>query len=183
MSGSVSADHFLASVRPVEAHELPSPARELLDHRRTMTEVLAEFFGCEVDLRVLEQRTDLVSGIYDRRIVLVAREGRRVVEHGWLSVELAALPSSVAEELVQGDTPFGRHLRILATPFRVEPDGWFRTEVEGEVASALGVRPGTSTVGRRSRICAEADGRVLARAVEVLAPLEPSPPAGERSAP
>lgn len=178
MSRSVSADPFLATVRPLEAHELPPPARELLDHRRTMTEVLAEFFGCEVDLRVLEERTDADSGVYDRRIVLVAREGRRVVEHGWLSVELGALPPKVADELVQGDTPFGRHLRILATPYCVEPDGFFQAEVEAEVATALGVHPGTSTLGRRSRICAEADGRVLARAVEILTPLD-----GERPAP
>jgi chorismate-pyruvate lyase len=137
-----------------------------------MTEVLAEFFGCEVDLRVLEAETDPETGFYHRRIVLVAREGRRVVEHGWLSVALAALPQQVAEELVQGDAPFGRHLRTLATPFRVEADGWFRAEVTDEVASALGVRAGTSTLGRRSRICAEDDGRVLARAVEVLTPLD-----------
>jgi len=172
-----SPDRFLSAVAWVEADELPPPARELLDHRRTMTEVLAEHFACEVDLRVLESCTDPEIGVYRRRIVLVTREGRRVVEHGWLTVELGALPPRAAEELVAGDAPFGRHLRTLATEFRIEPDRWFRAVVEGEVAEGLGVRAGARTVGRCSRIVAVDDGRVLARAVEVLAPLEESAPA------
>jgi hypothetical protein len=172
VTGSASPDRFLAAVVPVEADDLPAPARALLDHRRTMTEVLAEHFGCEVDLRVLEASTDEAQGLYRRRIVLVTREGRRVVEHGWLTVELDALPPRAAEELVAGEAPFGRHLRTLATGYRVEPAGWFRAEAQGEVAEALGVRPGAETVGRHGRILAAADGRVLARVVEVLAPLE-----------
>lgn len=180
MTGSASPDRFLAAVVPVEPFDLPEPARELLDHQRTMTEVLAEFFDCEVDLRVLEACTEPGTGLYRRRIVLVTREGRRVVEHGWLTVELAALPPQAAAELVEGDAPFGRHLRTLATAFRVEPDGWFRAEVEGEVAEALGVRAGAATLGRRSRILAADDGRVLARAVEVLAPLASLRPPGAR---
>jgi len=182
VTAAASPDRFLAAVVPVEPGDLPSPARELLDHRRTMTEVLAEFFDCEMDLRVLEAETDPATGVYRRRIVLVTREGRRVVEHGWLTVEPGALPAPAAEELARGEAPFGRHLRTLATAFRVEPDRWFRGELEGEVAEALGVRAGAATAGRCSRIVAADDGRVLAHAVEVLAPLEalrpiPRPPA------
>lgn len=179
MTGLASPDRFLAAVVPVEAGELPPPARELLDHRRTMTEVLAEFFDCEVDLRVLEAGTDPDTGIYRRRVVLVTREGRRVVEHGWLTVEPGALTAPAAEELARGEAPFGRHLRTLATAFQVAPDGWFRVELDGEVAAALGVRAGAATAGRRSRIV-DADGRVLARAVEVLAPFEALRPPAPR---
>jgi len=107
LCGLVGDSDLVARFRHVAPADVPEPHRTLLDHTRHMTATQERFHGGPVDLRVLATAAD--EGGYVREILLVGPHGR-VVQHGVVRIDLAALPATTAARVVEATTPLGRIL-------------------------------------------------------------------------
>jgi len=97
----------VGAFRHVPPDEVPEPFRTLLDHARHMTATQELFHGGPVALRVLGSTA--AGSSYAREILLAGPHGR-VVQHGVVRIDLAALPAAIATRVIEGTTPLGRIL-------------------------------------------------------------------------
>ncbi|MCE9630102.1 MAG: hypothetical protein K8S94_05195 [Planctomycetia bacterium] len=97
--------HWSATV-PDAVPEVP---RRLLDHRGHMTVTMEREHRCPLTLRVVAERTSPTDGRYSREILLVRPDGR-VVQHGIVRIDLAALDASTADAIRSRSLPLGRIL-------------------------------------------------------------------------
>lgn len=147
----------------------PAPFRALLAHDRTMTEVLGQAWGGPLTRLTLEEQ---VGGPGLARTVLLLSGSGRPAEFAHLRVELDALPTSAAVELRRTATPFGGWLRTRG----IEPEIRIETFVEAAPAPLLLELLGCDSGALWGRIATLRDpaGRVLARSLEIPAPLHPA---------
>lgn len=100
-----STSAAFGTLRPVPTHEVPEPARTLLDHHSHMTAAMERVHG-SVSLRVVATSPE---GRYAREIVLEDRAGG-VVQYGIVRIDLTAIDDSVAREIRAARRPLGRIL-------------------------------------------------------------------------
>ena len=158
---------FRLAVEPVAADAVPEPYRGLLVHTQHMTVTVEAYFHDAVDVEVHEvaQR----GQEYARKITLRLRAGRKVVQYGVIAVNLDALDSSVAADIVAGKTPLGRVLIDHDVLRVVEPVQFFRVALPDDLAEVMGVPVGSVTYGRLGVITA--DGHPAVRVAEILTPI------------
>ncbi len=92
----------------IKATEMPAISRQLLDHDHHMTVTVERFHGCQVDLEVLQSRTD--GDHYSRQIVLTRQTDHRVVMFGIVRLDLSLLTKPVRDQVKNQDLPLGRIL-------------------------------------------------------------------------
>lgn len=102
--------HDFGAIHAIDAVDVPSPQRELLDHRSHMTVAMERFHGQPVTLEVVAVRppSGMESG-YSREIVLLDGQSRRV-QYGIVRIDLNLVPQAVADRIRAADTPLGRVL-------------------------------------------------------------------------
>jgi len=107
LCGLFGAPDLVGTFRHVAADEVPQPHRTLLDHTRHMTATQERFHGGPVALEVLGSTA--AGSSYAREILLVGPHGR-IVQHGVVRIDLAALPAAIAALVTEATTPLGRIL-------------------------------------------------------------------------
>lgn len=167
LSAALPDGRFAMTAEPVPAGDVPQPYRQLLDHTQHMTVTVEGYYNDAVDVEVHEvaQR----GQEYARKITLRLRAGRKVVQYGVIAVNLDALDSSVAADIVAGKTPLGRVLIDHDVLRVVEPVQFFRVGLPADLAEAMGVPAGSVTYGRLGTI--SADGHPAIRVAEILSPI------------
>ena len=99
-----------AVVRTVDHDAVPSPYRELLDHRSHMTVAMEQYHGGAVRLRVVQVRETVGDiGPYAREILLHGPDGR-VVQYGIVRLDLAVVDADTAAAVRGAKVPIGRVL-------------------------------------------------------------------------
>jgi chorismate-pyruvate lyase len=96
----------------VDPPDVPPVPRLLLDHHSHMTVAMERHHGCLVGLRVVAERAGPSAGgrgPYAREILLVRPDGR-VVQHGIVRIDLAAVDPQTADAIREGRLPLGRIL-------------------------------------------------------------------------
>ena len=92
----------------VAATEVPSPFQELLDHHNHMTVTLEK--ACGGPLAVEVKRRRLTREHYERKSILRAARGGRVLQYCVVRLSCACLDESVREDIEAEQIPLGRIL-------------------------------------------------------------------------
>lgn len=156
-----------ASLQQLAADELPAPYGQLLAHERDMTRTLEGFLGASLVLEPIGQRQEEDRLL--RKVVLLERgRERRVAEAGVIRIELATLEEPARSHVLRGEQPLGGILHTHGIAHRGCPEGYFRCTPGPELRDLL-QSPGTENLyGRVSRLHRVDDGRLIAKAVEIL---------------
>lgn len=109
---------------PVPAAEMPPWARTLLEHHDHMTATLREFHGEGVKLNVLDEL--ITEDVYCRSINLALGDSGRIVEYGFVRIDLKLVPTAVREEILQKVTPLGDILIKHDVLRRIDPKWYLR---------------------------------------------------------
>ncbi len=151
------------------AASVPTPYRDLLDHKQPLTPTLTAFHGEPMAIRVLAQRR--IGRHYVRKIIMEGETTGSVVQIAVIRIALGGFDLQTQELICNSDRPFGQILRQCGIPFTCCPDGFFSVTPDQATAAALHLNPDTDHLlfGRRNQLTGE-DGAVLADVIEILAP-------------
>lgn len=163
-----------ATFRPVEAADVPEPARGLLDHDSHMTVAMERCHGTPLGLRVVARARDTGGAVpwYAREILLLSPAGE-VVQYGIVRIDLSRVDTATAARIRAGRVPLGRVL-IDAGLFReVKEVGLLEVVPGPRLASLFGRlpepgRPVAPTWGRVAQISLASHPAV--ELLEVVAP-------------
>lgn len=168
------ADLGLAPPAITAAGALPDAVRPRLDHVDGMTAALARHAGGPVSVNVQARTRDQGPGLdrLRRLVILAARTDGRPLALGLLSVDLLALPPSVAAEALAEKTPFGTLLADAGLPFLSRPRLFFTLAADAALVRLLGGTEGDALYGRLAHLAFTLPGaeRPVARVVEILRP-------------
>jgi chorismate-pyruvate lyase len=154
----------------IDARLLPAACHRLLVHTGDMTSKLEEFFGDEMSLRVL--RCDHSEQHYRREVVLFCSKSELPVEYGAIQIELGAFEEPLRSEIIEGRLPLGGLLNRHGVRYRSQPRGFLRVSPDMRLAEIFQLPAPVALYGRTNQLL-DGDGRVLARIVEVLRPVQP----------
>ena len=160
-----SDDRPAAAVVP--AADVPPPYHRLLVHTHHMTVTVEEFFGGQVDVKVLACRRD--GNEYARKILLALHEGGRIVQFGLVRIDLGACSEPVRDAIVEGKTPLGRVLIQHDMLRRIEPTAFLKVALAPRMAGWFGAAAGATTYGRLGVIYT--GDRPAVEVLEILAPV------------
>ena len=93
---------------PVDARQVPQPARSLLAHESHMTVTLEAHHKCPVDLTILASAREGVH--YARKILLSRSTDGFVVQFGIMRFDFKHCTETVRDLILEGQTPLGRIL-------------------------------------------------------------------------
>lgn len=102
------------------------------------------------------------------------------MELGCIAIELEVLDGDVRNEVLSGMRPFGSVLLEAGVKQLCEPSGYFQVEEDDVIRQAMGEEEVGAKLGRllygRCNVISGECGRVIARVVEILPPIDPSHP-------
>jgi chorismate-pyruvate lyase len=150
----------------VEASELPSFYRRLLDHHDHMTVTQEAVHGCPVAVEVKERR--LSRKHYERRSLLRGTVGGQVLQYCVVRLRFAYLDDTVREEIEDERIPLGRiliHHNILR---RVQMFALWKITTGPVLNRAFGLSEPTITYGRTALIYC--NGEPAVELLEIIAP-------------
>lgn len=155
----------------VDAAALPDLPRQLLVHDHGMTATLEAFWGQRMHLAVLH--AEEVGNRLQRHVLLSSDGGQTPAELGLIEIHLDSLPPGAVFAVKQRRIPFGAILSACGVAFKSEPVGFLKLPADQSVARLLHMTPGEAVYGRVTTLYAQADGRILAHAVELLSSHSP----------
>jgi chorismate-pyruvate lyase len=158
---------YLASSEAVPADQLLPPYDALLAHSHHMTVTVESHYGEKVDVQVLERVHD--ASTYARKILLVTKLSRRVVQFGLVRIHLDFCSAAVREEIVKGQTPLGRILIEHDVLRCIEPKSYLRVIPGPAMIEWFGLAEPRPTYGRLALI--HCDGKPAIELVEIVAPV------------
>ena len=162
---------FFANSKPlgqfseVDASQIASSGQELLNHNEHMTVTVEKHHGCDVDVDVLEHRTD--GGHYSRKILLRRQSDNGVVMYGIVRLRLSAVVDAVRSEIQSREIPLGRVLINHNVLREVQLLSLYRIECGAELAQALSCNEGDICFGRTAVI--RCDGQLAIELLEIVA--------------
>lgn len=155
---------LLGKFSKVEAAQVVSPGQELLNHNSHMTVAVEQYHGCDVDVDVLEHRTD--GDHYSRKILLRRQSDNGVVMYGIVRLLLSAVADAVREEIESRKIPLGRVLINHNVLREVQLLGLYQIECGLELAEAFGCNEGDVCFGRTAII--RCDGKPAIELLEIV---------------
>ncbi|MFK7770205.1 MAG: hypothetical protein AB8B55_23545 [Mariniblastus sp.] len=134
----------------VSAEDVTEPARSLLAHDHHMTVTVEKHHGTNVDVKVLQSRTD--GQHYSRKILLTRQSDGGVVQYGIVRLNMAVLLPEVSEEILKMETPLGRILINHNVLRSVKLVSLLKIKAEAELAGTFGLEAGDMIYGRTALI-------------------------------
>jgi chorismate-pyruvate lyase len=157
----------LPAFRPLPAAKVPEPYHSLLVHSADMTPTLETYYQTPMGIQVLNRERHDHS--YFREVVLRREDNAQPVEYGVIRICLEHLPPAAARRVLEEQHPLGSILQSEAIPHLSWPQAFFRVTVDSHIAGALRTRAAGNVYGRRN-VLLDANRRLLAEVIEVLAP-------------
>ena len=161
--------HALPSHEVIEGASMPQPYRGLLVHKGDMTSRLAAFFGGDIVLEVLHREHTPTA--YRREVVLHIEATGLPVEYGAIEIDLGAFDGELRQLILEHHLPLGGLLNRFGIQYRSEPKGFIKLGADAVMQRVFGVPEACEFYGR-SNVLLGQGGRILARIVEVLRPVE-----------
>jgi len=150
----------------IPGESMPIPYRDLLVHQHHMTVTVEAFHGDRVNVRILDRRHE--GDHYSRKILLTLQQTGRVVQFGIVRVDLRCLPAKAREQIVAGQTPFGRVLIDHDVLRRIEPTAYLRVTPSAAMCGWFGLPAPQPLYGRLALI--HCDGVAAVELLEIVAP-------------
>ena len=157
---------YLAHSEVALAEQVPPPYHGLLVHQHHMTVTVEAHHRDKVDVKILEQLRG--TNAYARKILLVTRKARRVVQFGLVRIHLQYCSPAVREEILGGQTPLGRILIQHNVLRRIEPTAFLRVTPGPAMVEWFGLKEPRPTYGRQAII--HCDGKPAIELLEIVAP-------------
>jgi hypothetical protein len=131
----------LPEFKVVGGADVPEPFHHLLVHVRDMTPTLEEFYGDEIELRVLGRRRR--GQEYWREVVLLLRGSGQPVEFGANRVLLDRFPGAARQAILDECAPLGRIMRDHQVTHTCQPNAFLEMQADELMGSTLqlGGRP------------------------------------------
>ncbi len=145
--------------------KIPSPQKDLLVHDRDMTTSLGEFHQDTIALTVLRSARE--GDLYRREVTLDTASDARPVEYGLIVMHLETFPEAHAQRVIDEATPLGTILNESGLPYLSHPQGFY-TVPAAPLTSVFPSSSGGANLYGRYNTLSWADGRVLARILEIL---------------
>lgn len=158
----------LPELQSLEGSAIPEPYGRLLVHHRDMTSQLAEFYQDAVALTVLQSR--LVEETLCREVVLRLAQTGQPVEYGAIEINLAVCAEPLREQIEEGRRPLGGLLKVFDVAYTSQPKVFFQITSDAMITQALRLTEPAKLYGR-CNLLLESSGAVLAKIVEILAPV------------
>ncbi len=165
--------HPLPSAEVIDGESMPEPYRRLLVHFGDMTSRLEQFHQAPMKLRVLHR--EVVGDTYRREVLLCAQNSGRPVEYGAIEINLPAFPADVRELILEGRMPLGGLLNVHGIRYYSRPRAFFRFTADPLMTAHFDLQGTPVLYGRSNTLLDKAD-RILAQIVEVLPPVDSTPP-------
>jgi len=150
---------------------VPEPYRAMLVHGKHMTVTMERYYGCPVDVRILDRCQD--DDVYSRKILLLKSGTDRVVQFGIVRFDLGCVTEETREEILKGETPLGRVLINRNVLRHIDLGAVLRITAGPLLAEYMNIEPGSVTYGRLATIFCNRQPAV--DLLEIAAPLA-SPP-------
>ena len=154
----------LGKFTKVNASQIDSLGQKLLNHNEHMTVTVEQHHGCDVDVDVLEHRTD--GDHYSRKILLRRQSDNRVVMYGIVRLLLSAVADAVRSEIEAREIPLGRVLINHNVLREVRLLNLYRIECGTDLAQALNCNRGDVCFGRTAII--RCDGQLAIELLEIV---------------
>ena len=155
----------LGEFTEVAASQIASPGQALLNHNEHMTVTVEKHHGCDVDVDVLEHRTD--GDHYSRKILLRRQSDNGVVMYGIVRLRLSAVTDVVRHEIESREIPLGRVLINHNVLREVRLLNLYRIKCGAELAQTLDCNEGDICFGRTAII--RCDGQLAIELLEIVA--------------
>lgn len=167
---TIDVDHWpldsTATVIPAE--RLPQPYRQLLAHTVHMTETVEAFYRDAVDVHVLG--SGYHGPIYFRQILLTLRQTGRIVQYGFVRINLPCCSPAVRDEITRERTPLGRILVQHNVLRRIEPTSFLKVEPGPSFTKLMHIPNQPALYGRTGVIFC--DNQPAISVMEILSPIE-----------
>ncbi len=153
---------FVSTVENFElltGEDLEAPYKNLLDHTDLLTPRLVDYFADQIALEVLEKKTQ--GNLLWRSVHLRLAGSRQIVVYAEIQVDLQLVPEHLVDQVLADVRPLGELLREAGLDCVSTPT-LFRLGVLGEEGPR-------DLYGRSSALLGP--GGVLARSIEILAPI------------
>jgi chorismate-pyruvate lyase len=150
----------------IPASEVPPPYHALLVHEHHMTVTVETHHGDMVDVRILDRKQ--IEDYYARQILLTLHRTGKVVQFGIVRVDLTVCSPAVRDEIVAGQTPFGRILIKHNVLRRIEPTAFLRITPGAALMNWFGMTESRPIYGRLAYI--HYDGHPGVELLEIVAP-------------
>ena len=157
----------LPEVTQVQPSDIPEPYHHLLVHERDMTPTLEAACGQSLHLRVLNYSLD--EDIFSRHVVLVPDYGGPAVEMGAIKIYLEYFSAEARRLILERRQPLGSILQTQHIPHESHPSAFIRVVCDDVIREGLRLSSGGILYGRQN-VLTGAEGRVLARVLEILPP-------------
>ena len=141
---------LLESAEHVPHEALPPAYRKMLAHHHHMTVTMEEYYGCSVDVRVIEEH--LNEDLYIRKIVLLKSGTEEVVQFGIVRFHFQFVTSAVKEEILARKLPLGRVLISHNVLRHIDLGAVLRLKAGPSLGQYFGVPAGEVTYGRLATI-------------------------------
>lgn len=145
---------------------VPQPYRELLAHNHHMTVTVESFYGCLVDVDVIDFRHE--QGTYQRKILLKRQTDQAVVMFGIVRLHVRHLAAPVQSQIESREIPLGRVLIENNVLRRVELGRLWRVQPNTELQRHFKLEAPELTFGRTAVI--HCDNQPAIELVEIVAP-------------
>ena len=154
-----------SSFQWMAGHELPEPARSLLDHDHDMTSTLSTYHGS--DLYVDRIQGLEINAVYFREVFLRTSKSRKVVEYGVIGITLNSFSAEQKREIRADQTPFGGLLHKFEIDFNSSPVCFFAISAEYLSDTPFKDLKGHTFYGRFNQLT-KTSGQNLAWIMEIL---------------
>ncbi len=154
----------LPEIKPVDGHEIPGSARELLVHEGDMTSRLRAHHDSGIGLRVcssVHEEADLY-----RLVVLFREDTEAPVEFGAIRIMLDRLPEAARLRVEAGKEPLGAILESEEVAFTSHPQSYFSYHSDAFISLLLDAPVHAPLYGRCNILAT--GGEAFAEIVEIL---------------
>ena len=165
---------LLLDAEHVPSETLPQPYRRMLAHNDHMTVTMESYYGCPVDVRILDRRLD--GNFYNRKIVLLKSGTETVVQFGIVRFDLSYVTQAVRDEILGGQKPLGRVLIDHNVLRHIDLGAVLRIVAGPSLARALQMPAGGITFGRLATIFCNRHPAVDLLEIPAPLPLESQEP-------
>jgi chorismate-pyruvate lyase len=159
-------DEYLRAYQEIPADQLPSPYHGLLVHEYHMTVTVEDYYGQQVDVKVLQVRQS--GEYYARKILLALQNTGRIVQFGIMRIHFRYCSEQVREEILAEQTPLGRVLIENNVLRRIEPTAYLRVTPGPAMMEWFGLSEPRITYGRFALI--HCNGQPAVELLEIVAP-------------
>lgn len=161
---------LISNPQPIAQNQLPAPFNQLLT-QPLMTETLAGYYKTKPIIKTLDAYQDQIRHHFYRVILMLDNRNPkipRIIELGFIQINLNELPPEMIQELLSTNIPFGQLLRDHKIKIDTKDRQYFTLICSKKLEELTHCQIDTTLYARRNTIVSAANGQWIAKVIEVL---------------